>query len=179
YRDAKLATWTRMLPELLGPNAEQQDLSFAGPDATEFGTTAFVLVSNNPYRLAKGAGAVTRPRLDTGRLGIVAARIQGANDVPRLVSPAAIGRSRSFRGVSQWSQAELEIHSASPVAVGLDGEAVVLEPPLRFLTLPQALRVRLPRRAPGMSPAAAATAGSRHDPIALAPIAGTATRSAP
>ena len=39
--------------------------------------------------------------------------------------------------------------------VGLDGEALVLDPPLRFASLPGALRVRLPRGA-GLSPAARA-----------------------
>ncbi|HEY1365926.1 MAG TPA: diacylglycerol kinase family protein, partial [Gaiellaceae bacterium] len=177
YRDAKLATWARMLPELLGPSAAQQNLSFVGPDATEHEGADFVLVSNNPYRLMQGVGAGTRPRLDTGRLGIAAGTIRGANDVTRLVSLAAIGRSRTFRGVSQWSRAELVIHSASPVPVGLDGEAVVLEPPLLFLSLPQALRVRLPRRARGLSPAAAAATLSGHDLVALARIAVAAPRA--
>ena len=39
--------------------------------------------------------------------------------------------------------------------VGLDGEALVLDPPIRFRTMPGALRVRLPVHAPGYSPAAA------------------------
>jgi hypothetical protein len=41
------------------------------------------------------------------------------------------------------------------VEVGLDGEALVLDPPIRFRTMPGALRVRLPAHAPGYSPAAA------------------------
>ena len=32
YRDAKRETWTAMLPELLGPDADSIDLGFAGPD---------------------------------------------------------------------------------------------------------------------------------------------------
>jgi hypothetical protein len=43
------------------------------------------------------------------------------------------------------------------VEVGLDGEALVLEPPLRFESMPGALRVRLPRGA-GVAPAARAVA---------------------
>ena len=42
------------------------------------------------------------------------------------------------------------------MAVGLDGEALMLEPPLRFVSLPGALRIRLPRHAVGASPAATA-----------------------
>jgi hypothetical protein len=39
--------------------------------------------------------------------------------------------------------------------VGIDGEALLLDPPLRFRILPGALRVRIPAHAPGSSPAAA------------------------
>jgi hypothetical protein len=35
------------------------------------------------------------------------------------------------------------------VPVGIDGESVELQPPLEFQCLPGALRVRLPRTAPG------------------------------
>jgi hypothetical protein len=43
------------------------------------------------------------------------------------------------------------------VKVGLDGEALVLAPPLHFVSLPGALRVRVPRGA-GLAPAARAVA---------------------
>jgi diacylglycerol kinase family enzyme len=171
YRDAKLATWTRMLPDLLGPNAGGREIELQGPDGTAYPGAAFVLVANNPYLLSQGTGAGTRPRLDTGRLGIVAARIDGANDVSRLASLAAVGRSGRFRGLSEWSRADFEVRSASPVPLGLDGEAVVLEPPLRFVSLPQALRVRVPRLARGVSPAATAVRLNRRDLTALVRIA--------
>ena len=38
--------------------------------------------------------------------------------------------------------------------VGIDGEAVILEPPLRFRIRPAALRVRIARSHPGASPSA-------------------------
>ena len=53
--------------------------------------------------------------------------------------------------------AEFEVRSGAPVEVGLDGEALVLDPPLRFQSLPGALRVRLPRSA-GLAPGARAVA---------------------
>ncbi|HET7296790.1 MAG TPA: diacylglycerol kinase family protein, partial [Gemmatimonadales bacterium] len=34
YRDAKLETWARMLPEMLGPDAEPIDLEFTDPDGS-------------------------------------------------------------------------------------------------------------------------------------------------
>jgi len=171
YRDAKLETWTQMLPDLLGPDAPPIDLEFNGPDTTEYTDAPLVLVSNNPYQLTHLAGAGTRARLDTGRLGIVAARIRSAGDVAELVTLETIGQPNRFRGLLEWSQPEFEIRSSSSVAVGLDGEALMLEPPLRFASLPGALRVLLPRNAPGTSPAAATVSLTRNDLTVLLRIA--------
>jgi diacylglycerol kinase family enzyme len=156
YRDAKLETWAQMLPELLGPDAPPIDLEFEGPDGTEYTDAPLVLVSNNPYQLTRLAGAGTRPRLDTGQLGIVAARIRNPSDVAELVTLETVGQSERFPGLLEWSQPEFAVRSGSVVAVGLDGEALTLEPPLRFVSLPGALRIRLPRHAAGVSPAATA-----------------------
>ena len=147
YRDAKLETWTKMLPELLGPGAPPIDLEFEGPDGTELSDAPLVLVSNNPYQLTSLAGAGTRARLDTGRLGLVAARITAASDIAEFVMLETIGQAQRFHGLLEWSEVRFEVRSSSPVAVGLDGEALMLEPPLQFVSLPGALRVRLPERA--------------------------------
>ena len=48
-----------------------------------------------------------------------------------------------------------EVHSDGPVAAGIDGEAVKLEPPVRFRSRPRALRVRIAPQHPGASPSAA------------------------
>ncbi len=157
YRDAKLETWTQMLPELLGPGAPPIDLEFEGPDGTELSDAPLVLVSNNPYQLTSLAGAGTRARLDTGRLGLVAARITAASDIAEFVMLETVGQAQRFHGLLEWSEARFEVRSSSPVAVGLDGEALMLEPPLQFVSLPGALRVRVPERA---SNGAAATSAS-------------------
>jgi diacylglycerol kinase family enzyme len=171
YRDAKLETWAQMLPELLGPGAPPIDLVFDGPDATELRDAPLVLVSNNPYQLTHLAGAGTRARLDTGRLGIVAARITGASDIAELVMFETVGQAHRFPGLVEWSEPQFEVRSSSPVAVGLDGEALMLEPPLEFVSLPGALRVRLPQHATYASPAATAASLTRDDLSQLARIA--------
>jgi hypothetical protein len=56
------------------------------------------------------------------------------------------------------------------VEVGLDGEALVLEPPLHFVTMPAALRVRLPAAA-GLAPGARAVTLSRESLAALVQVA--------
>ncbi|HEY4427316.1 MAG TPA: diacylglycerol kinase family protein [Solirubrobacteraceae bacterium] len=155
YRDAKLETWTRMLPDLLGPDAPPIDLEFTAPDGTECTDAPLVLVSNNPYQLTSLAGAGTRERIDTGTLGVVAARVNTAADVSSFVALELVGQVGRFPRLLSWAGGEFEVRSSSPVAVGLDGEALLLQPPLRFTSLPGALRVRLPRGV-GLAPAARA-----------------------
>ncbi|HWY17259.1 MAG TPA: diacylglycerol kinase family protein [Solirubrobacteraceae bacterium] len=157
YRDAKLETWTGMLPDLLGPDAEPIDLEFTTPDGCRCDDAPLVLVSNNPYLLASLAGAGTRERIDTGRLGVLAARVRSAADLSRFVALELVGQVGRFPGLLSWSPQEFEVRSSDSVEVGLDGEALVLDPPLRFASLPGALRVRLPSGV-GLPPAARAAA---------------------
>ncbi len=157
YRDGKLETWTGMLPDLLGPDAEPIDLEFTAPDGSRCDDAPLVLVSNNPYLLASFAGAGTRERIDAGRLGVLAARVRSATDVSKLVALELVGQVGRFPGLESWSTQEFEVRSSGPVEVGLDGEALVLDPPLRFASLPGALRVRLPSGV-GLPPAARAAA---------------------
>ncbi len=131
YRDAKRETVEKMLPELLGPRAQPFDLRFVGPDGADHPSAQMILVSNNPYVLNSLAGAGSRPRMDTGRLGVVAIEITGANQAAKLVSLEAVGQVRRFEGWTEWSADRFQVDSGSPVAAGIDGEAVVLDPPLR------------------------------------------------
>jgi diacylglycerol kinase family enzyme len=169
YRDAKLETWTDMLPDLLGRDAEAIDLEFTAPDGTDYDDAPLVLVSNNPYELTHLSGAGTRERIDTGLLGITAARARGA-DVSKLLALELTGQAGRYPDLLSWSAREFEVRSGGPVEVGLDGEALVLDPPLRFASLPGALRVRLPRGA-GLSPAARTVALTTENLGALARMA--------
>jgi diacylglycerol kinase family enzyme len=171
YRDGKLGTWKRMLPEILGREAAPSDLLFDAPHARDWENASLVIVSNNPYQLRRFRGAGTRPRLDTGRLGIFATRMRGAGAVAKLVTLGTIGQHRRLGGVLQWSSLEFEVRASAPVAVGLDGEALVLAPPLRFVSLPGALLVRVPRTATGVSPAGGAVTLTRRNLMALMRIA--------
>jgi diacylglycerol kinase family enzyme len=164
YRESKLRTWRRALPQILGPNtADSIDLQFHGPDGGDWTDAALLVVSNNPYQVKRLGGVGSRQRLDTGRLGIVATRIRRATDVARLITFGTAGQARRFGGLRQWSALEFEVRSDAPIAVGLDGEAFLIAPPLRFVSLPAALRVRMPRHAKGISPAGAAVTMTRRD----------------
>jgi diacylglycerol kinase family enzyme len=154
YRAAKIATTERLLPELLGPRATPFDLRFSGPNGRLVRTAQLVLVSNNPYVLNRLAGMGSRPRMDTGTLGIIAVVITGAAHATQLISLEAVGQVRRFGGWLEWSADRFEVTSGTPIAAGIDGESVVLQSPLRFRSAPAALHVRVPRSAPGLSPAA-------------------------
>jgi diacylglycerol kinase family enzyme len=145
YRDAKLSTAAALLPDLLGPDAKPLDLRFRGPHA-DYPTAHLILVSNNPYRLDQIGGLGTRSRLDRGVLGIVAARIADAAQARRFVALQAAGQIRRFPGWLEWRAPRFEVGSGGPVEVGIDGEAMLMDPPLVFEALPGALTVRLPRR---------------------------------
>jgi hypothetical protein len=54
----------------------------------------------------------------------------------------------------EWTAPAFEVGSEHPVPAGIDGEAVKLEPPLRFSIRPGVLRVRIAPQHPGASPSA-------------------------
>ena len=160
YRDAKIRTLLATVPELLGPAGEPLDLRWVSPDGTRHESGAAILVSNNGYRL-RAVASGTRPRLDAGLLGVAVIEAPPglANAAPR--SP----------GSWQWTAPYFEIDSAGPVPAGIDGEAAVLDPPLRFRSLPGLLRVRVARSHPGASPSGRLPEHARDGARALLRIA--------
>jgi diacylglycerol kinase family enzyme len=144
YRDAKLRTLLKTVPEALGAEGDGLDLRLPGPDGGVKQSAAAILVSNNPYRLARAIASGTRPRMDSGQLGVV------------VVEPpaAAAGGAPSRGSLRQWSAPSLEVDSGSAVPAGIDGEAAMIDPPLLFRSRPGALRVRIARAHPGASPSA-------------------------
>jgi diacylglycerol kinase family enzyme len=157
YRDAKLRTAAAMLPDLIGPDASPLGLDFTGPDGAARDSVDLILVSNNPYQLVPlGGGLGTRERMDEGVLGLVAVAITDAAEANRFLAMQALGQARRFAGWMEWTAPRFEISSAGPVEIGVDGEALTMDPPLVFESRPGALQVRLPRHALRVSPAARA-----------------------
>ena len=153
YRDAKVQTATNALPGLLGPGADAFDFEIDHPDGTVVHHPCLVLVSNNVYELARLGGFGSRAHLDEGTLGVVTLIVTDSTDIARLVALETAGRIASFRGWRAWSADSVEVRSSRPVAAGVDGEAESFTAPLRFEARPAALRVRVARHAPGVSPA--------------------------
>jgi diacylglycerol kinase family enzyme len=136
YRDAKARTLLETAREALGPSASLPELQLVDDLGHEHRSPAVVLVSNNPYALDRPPVGATRPALDSGQLGVVVLDPPSPRRVP--------GRA--------WAATSLEVTGPGPVHAGVDGEAVDLSPPFRFVIRPAALRVRISPRHAGVSP---------------------------
>ncbi|AEV84904.1 diacylglycerol kinase [Actinoplanes sp. SE50] len=122
YRDAKVGTALDLLPDAL---TGRSPLRLTVDGATLDGPHA-VLISNNAYRLDSGQ----RPRLDRAELGVLAA-----------------GRRRVVVRTTRDAVVDADLPE---IPVGVDGEALTFAPPVRCVTVPGALRVRVPRQRPGV-----------------------------
>jgi diacylglycerol kinase family enzyme len=163
YRDAKLRTLLDAMPDAVGPDAPPSDLVWRDQEGEKRSSGVAILVSNNSYRLLAAIGSGTRPRLDTGKLGIAV-----------LETPpkrGASARERARPPTRQWSSREFEVHSSRPIPAGIDGEAAKLDPPLRFRMRPAALKVRIARQHPGASPSVGVPEGVRQGLVELGRIA--------
>jgi diacylglycerol kinase family enzyme len=143
YRDDKRGTTLDQLPGLLagqsGPRlvARAETVTVEGPQA--------VLVSNNQYGMGDIAGLGRRARLDRGTLGVFAVTVNSAAQAAGLL------RGRNSRGLTSLAGREVVIDAdAAQIPVGVDGEALVLDTPVRCVVQPAALRVRVPRDRPGV-----------------------------
>jgi diacylglycerol kinase family enzyme len=143
YRDDKRGTTLDQLPGLLagqsGPRlqARTENVTVEGPQA--------VLVSNNQYGMGDIAGLGRRARLDRGTLGMFAVTVQSAAQAAGLLG------GRRSRGLTSLVGREVVVDAdSSQIPVGVDGEALVLDTPVRCIVRPAALRVRVPRDRPGV-----------------------------
>jgi len=126
YRDAKARTLLETASQVLGPSAPAAGLQLVDDRGRRHCNPAVVLVSNNPYTFTPPHAPGTRPTLQSGKLGVV------------LLDRTPPGRA--------WTTAKLEVTAPTVVHAGIDGEAVELDPPLRFAVLSAALRVRIAAR---------------------------------
>ncbi|HEX2374231.1 MAG TPA: diacylglycerol kinase family protein [Actinomycetota bacterium] len=143
YRDDKRGTTLDQLPGLLAGQqgsrlvARAENVTVQGPQA--------VLVSNNQYGMGDIAGLGRRARLDRATLGMFAVTVSSAAQAAGLL------RGRNSRGLTSLTSREVVIDAdTAQIPVGVDGEALVLDTPVRCTIQPAALRVRVPRDRPGV-----------------------------
>jgi hypothetical protein len=137
YRDARLQTLVTTAQEALGPRAPASGLAIVDDHGAEHRDPAVVMISNNPYAVDRRVAVETRPRLDTGRLGVLVL------DRPPVRPPARA-----------WAATAAEVTAPAEIQAGRDGEAALLVAAMRFAIRPLALRVRIGARHPGASPSA-------------------------
>ncbi|MBO4258588.1 diacylglycerol/lipid kinase family protein [Streptomyces griseorubiginosus] len=143
YREAKAATALDQLPDLL--TGEASTALTARADDERLQAPQAVLVSNNPYARADPLGGARRARLDSGRLGVIAVRVEGAAQAAEV---ALLGERAS--GITTLAPRRVVVESeAEFIPVAVDGEALTLPTPVVCTIRPGALRVRVPRHRPG------------------------------
>jgi diacylglycerol kinase family enzyme len=144
YRDDKAQTALQVLPDLL--TGHEGPRLYAGADDVVITQPQALLVSNNPYATDDPAGLGRRARLDRGTLGVIGVRVDNAMQAASLRSRHASQRVTLTTAASVIVDAD-----ANEIAVGVDGEAIVVRTPIACTIRPAALRVRVPRHRPGQS----------------------------
>ncbi|SDM50514.1 diacylglycerol/lipid kinase family protein [Streptomyces wuyuanensis] len=143
YRDDKVGTALQLFPDVLTHRAGPRLTVRAA--RTTIASPQAVLVSNNPYRAGDRASVARRDRLDRGVLGVVSVTVESAAQAAGLL------RGERSPGFTALTADEVVVEADAPeVQVGVDGEAVTMPVPVRCAVRPGALRVRVPRRRPGV-----------------------------
>jgi diacylglycerol kinase family enzyme len=119
---------------------------FSDPQGRHYPEVLVLLVSNNSYDLTGGGELVARTSLDDGVLQVSALRARTGAALAGLAARIAARRGSPGSDWAQWTCTALRVDAAqAELPAGIDGESVVLRPPLEFRLLPRALRVLVPR----------------------------------
>jgi diacylglycerol kinase family enzyme len=148
YREAKLETARETL-RLLEASGDSFDLRYSDQHGRSRDSADLMMVSSGSYEIKGPPGDIgKRARLDSGSLGIItlsAANPAAAVEVATLWAAGAIDR---YSGWDQWKETTFKVDSDSIVSIGIDGEAVSMEPPLSFEVRPGRLLVAVPKGTP-------------------------------
>jgi diacylglycerol kinase family enzyme len=141
----RLMAALRMLPAALGRSRRPLSLAFDVDGRREERRALIVLVANNDYGDDSLAELGVRERLDEGRLHVYVLEPVGRAAFVALLGKAARGPADEAEGLVEWACERIAIDSRRPrVHAAVDGEPVVLAPPIELEIKPQALRVLLP-----------------------------------
>jgi diacylglycerol kinase family enzyme len=145
YRNNKVEVSSKMTAELLGRQTETFDLQYTTPDGTEVDGAFVIMVSNNRYVLGAKRDVAQRRRLDAGQLGIFALSPRTGGQAARLMTMSMLGLPDSSKYWWEFHAPDFEVRSRSGSAyMGVDGEALEADTPLRFEIHPLGLRLYVP-----------------------------------
>jgi diacylglycerol kinase family enzyme len=142
----RLLAALRMVPAALGRGRRPLALSFEVDGRREEHLALVALVANNDYSLTTMADLGERTRLDEGLLHAYVIEAVGRAALLRVFAKAVQGRATEARGWVEWAAEGFTVELPhGRVHAAVDGEPVVLAPPLLFALRPRALRALVPR----------------------------------
>lgn len=145
YRNNKVEVSSKMATELLGRQAETFDLQYTTPSGHDVDGAFVIMVSNNRYVLGAKRDVAQRRRLDGGELGVFALSPRTGAQAARLMTMAMLGMHDYSKYWWEFHSPEFEVRSRSGSAyMGVDGEALEADTPLRFEIHPLGLRMYVP-----------------------------------
>ena len=113
YRDAKLETVAEHAARAARPARHALRPALPpGPDGGGQRSAQLLLVSNNRYVLDRLGAMGSRPRMDTGKLGIVADADRRCRRRGEAPLPAGVGQLHRFEGWLEWEAPEFEVGSS-------------------------------------------------------------------
>jgi len=124
-------------------------LRITPPDEAPLESVVAVVVSNNPYEFARWDRLGQRHRLDTGTLQISVLDASTLDELEELLAGTLLGAIKFRPALRHWTFERLDMGVlGEKVRVGVDGEPITLEAPLRFSVDPGGLRVLVPEGLP-------------------------------
>jgi diacylglycerol kinase family enzyme len=145
YRDAKAEVSLSMARDLLGRQSEPFDLQYTTPGGQEIDGAFLIMVSNNPYVLDANPDIAQRHVIDGGQLGVFAISTRTGGQAAWLMTLNALGMRDVSKHWWEFEADEFEVHSRSGSAfMGVDGEALEADTPLRFSIHPRGLLMLVP-----------------------------------
>ena len=142
----RLVAALRLLPAALGRGRRPLALSFETDDRREERLALVVLVANNDYGGDTLGELASRERLDEGLLHLYVVEAVGRWTLLALLAGAVVRGSEAARGLVEWASPRLTVEShRTRLHAAVDGEPVVLAPPLELELRPRALRALVPR----------------------------------
>jgi diacylglycerol kinase family enzyme len=141
----RLVAFLRMAPAALGRARRPLSLAFDVQGERAEREALVLLVANNDYRMTSMADLGARSRLDEGCLHAYVIEAADRRVLLALLTKAVLGRTEEAEGWVEWAASSFRVEFRHPrVHAAVDGEPVVLEPPLEFSIRPRGLRVLLP-----------------------------------
>jgi len=168
YRHNWMEATRGVLEGMLERDALPVHVSFRDGSGKVWDHVLVLFVSNNAYPLSALGG---RPRLDTGMLEVSALLRTEGQELGHALENLVIGRYDAGEGWARWITRSFEVDApGGRLEMGVDGEAVVLDTPVRFRSRPGALRVLMPPVRPRSErPATAKASAPRRRVLSIAP----------